>query len=83
MPSLAQGAGCREARAGRGHDERYPEQQYGGYDSTVGCHGVLSSEPDRPMSCPYTLRGKGVGRRVRSVEFPQGRARCRSMRHAP
>ena len=44
------------------------------------CHGVFTgvftSEADRPMSCPYSLRGKGVGRRLRSGEFPQGGARC-------
>lgn len=73
---VAPGSGWFQARAGQGHDERYPEEQCGGYDSTVQCHGVLPREPDRPMLCPYTLRGKGVGRRPRSVEFPQGRARC-------
>src|SRR6202022_3207978 len=37
---LAPGSGCLQARARQGHDERYPEQQCGGYDSTIRCHGV-------------------------------------------
>ena len=55
---VAPGSGCLEARAGQGHGERCPEQQFGG-DATVRCHGVLPGEADRPISCPYTLSREG------------------------
>jgi hypothetical protein len=64
---LAPGSGCLQARAGQGHGERYREQQWGGYDSTVRCHGVLSSLARRipRFRVRIRFRGKGVGRRLR------------------
>src|SRR5258705_11529572 len=56
--------------------ERCPERQCGGYDSTVRCHGVLPCEAIARFRVRVLFRGKDVGRRLRSVEFPQGRARC-------